>query len=218
MRLRTLLLCTLALSLPLFAQTTKSTDGKTAEKKTEAAPTDASAQQMPKPSPEIKRLSRAFVGKWRVTGKILDEQWAPGGADGTGFETVRRGPGGFTIINDSRMDFGKMGPFSGHGVTYYDAAKKGYTGIWCDTWTPVCDSPGLGTWDGDKLVFNGEMQMGPQKIPMRQTYSNITKDGYDWLLEAGDGKGGWKPEMKLRYDRFTRPATAAAPDAAPAKP
>ena len=217
MRLRTLLICTIALSLPLFAQTTKVTDGKSAEKKTQAAPENP-AGQMPKPSADIKKYARTFVGKWRVTGKILDEQWAPGGADGTGFEVVRRGPGGFSVINDSKMNFGaKMGPFVGHGVIFYDAAKKGYTGIWCDTWAPTCESPGVGTWEGDKLVFNGEMQTGPQKLPMRQTYSNITKDGYDWFLEAGDGKGGWQPEMKLRYERFTRGPTAAAPDAAPPK-
>jgi hypothetical protein len=223
MRFRTLLICTLALSLPLFAQTTKITDGKAAEKKTQAAPENPAAQQ-PKPSAEIKKYARTFVGKWTVTGKILDEHWAPGGAEGKGFEVIRRGPGGFSVINDSRMDFGKMGPFAGHAVMYFDPAKKGYTGIWCDTWAPTCESPGLGTWDGDKLVFNGEMQMGPQKIPMRQTYSNITKTGYDWLLEAGDGKGGWTPEMKLRYDRFTRGAANTTstpdeqkPDAAPPK-
>src|SRR6266545_1002707 len=128
MRLRFLVLCTLALSLPLFAQTTKSTDGKAAEKKTQAAPAakpadakpaDAAAQQQPKPSDDIKKYARTFVGKWRVTGKILDEQWAPGGAEGTGFESIRRGPGGFSVINDSRMDFGKMGPFAGHGVIFY---------------------------------------------------------------------------------------------------
>jgi hypothetical protein len=210
MRLGMLLFCTIALSLGLAAQTTKVTDGQAAESKTKAAPAD-SAQQMP--SPEIKKLARTFVGKWRISGKILDEQWAPGGADGTGFEVIRRGPGGFSIINDSRMDFGKIGPFAGHGVVFYDAAKKGYTGIWCDTWNPICDSQGIGTWDGDKLIYTGEMQMGPQKIPMRQTYSNISKSGYDWLLEAGDGKGGWKPEMSIKYERFTR--GASAPDAQP---
>lgn len=211
MRLRTLLLCTLALSLPLFSQTTKSTDGKAAESKTKAA--DAAAQQQPKPSADIKKYARTFVGKWSVSGKILDEQWAPGGAEGKGFEVIRRGPGGFSVINDSRLDFGKMGPFAGHGVIFYDAAKKGYTGIWCDTWAPTCDSQGLGTWDGDKLVFVGEMQAGPQKLPMRQTYSNISRAGYDWLLEAGDGKGGWKPEMSLKYERFIR--GASTPEAAP---
>src|SRR4051812_20199901 len=122
MRLPALILCTLALSLPLLAQTTKVTDGKAAEKKT-AAPENPGAQ-VPKPSADIKKYARTFVGRWKVTGKIVDERWAPGGADGTGFEVVRRGPGGFSVINDSRMDFGKMGPFAGHGVMFFDPAKK----------------------------------------------------------------------------------------------
>jgi hypothetical protein len=204
MRLHQFLIVTLALSLPLCAQTTKKTDGKAAQKKTEAVPAAKAVDSAPptmKPSPEINKIATTFVGRWKVSGKILDEQWAPGGAQGSGFETIRRGPGGFSLVSDTKMDFGKMGPFSGHGVMFWDAAKNAYSGVWCDSWGPTCEPMGLAKWEGEKLVINGEMQAGPQKVPMRQTYSNISKDGYDWLLEAGDGKGGWKQEMALKYQR-----------------
>ncbi len=208
MRLHRLLVAALALSVPLCAQTTKKTDHKAPEKKTEAPNVGS---PMPGPSPEIQKLTKLFVGKWKTSGKILDENWAPGGASGTGMDTVRSGPAGFTIITDSKMDFGKMGPFAGHGVIFWDAAKAAYSGYWCDSWNPICDSIGLGKWQGDKLVFEGEMQAGPQKMPFRQTYSNFTANGYDWLMESGDGKGNWKPAMQLKYERASKDSGPGAP-------
>lgn len=205
MRLKTLALAALLLSLPLCAQTTKRTNGQRPEKKQAAAsaqdtrPADAAGPQQP--SPEIKRLSDALIGRWRVSGKILDQQWAPGGAEGSGTDIVRRGPNGFSVISDSQMDFGKMGPLTGHGVMFWDPKRQGYSGFWCDSWTPICDSTGIGKWEGDKLVFNGEMEVEGQTVPLRQTYSNFTKSSFDWYMESGDGKGGWKPAMSLKYTR-----------------
>ena len=61
----------------------------------------------------------------------------------------------------------------------------------------------------DKLVFLGEMPMGPQTIPVRQTYSNFTENSFEWAMEAGDGKGNWKPEMSLKYQRAVEAKKAA---------
>ncbi|HWR36578.1 MAG TPA: DUF1579 family protein [Clostridia bacterium] len=212
MRLQRLVVIGLALSLatPLalaLAQQTTKKDGKAAKTEQKSAaqgPQSKPEQSAPQPSDEIKKLARHFVGRWKVTGKVLDENWIPGGAEGSGMEVARRGPGGFSVISDSRMDFGKMGPFAGHGVTYWDASKKAYSGFWCDAWGPTCEPVGEGKWEGDKLVFTAEMKMGDQTIPTRQTYSNITRQGFDWLMESGDGKGGWKPSMSMKYERAQR--------------
>ncbi len=184
----------------VFAQQTTKKDGKPAKKVTAAQPAEASAN-MPKPSPEIQKLGKAFNGRWKVTGKILDEMWAKGGDEGSGMEMIRKGPGGFTSITEAKMIFKKMGPMSGHGVMWYDESKKAYEGFWCDSWAATCMPSGDGKWDGDKLVFEGNMAMGPQTVPVRQTYSNFTPNGFDWLMEAGDGKGNWKPEMSLKYEK-----------------
>lgn len=224
MRLRTLVFLVLVLSLPLAGQTTKKTDHKPPEKKQAAITPEAKpateTQPVLQPSPEMRKLWSALVGRWKVSGKILDEQWAPGGASGAGSETVRRGPKGFSIISDAQMDFGKMGPFAGHGVIFWDAKQQAYTGFWCDSWTPTCEPTGLGKWEGDKLVFNSEMPMGEQKVPVRQTYSNFSKEGFDWSMETGDGKGAWKPAMSLKYERSGPAAPSGLstkPDAAPPK-
>jgi hypothetical protein len=186
----------LVCSIGMAQQTTKK-DGKPAKKMT-AAPANAN---MPKPSPEIQKLLQSLSGRFKVRGKILDENWAPGGDVGSGTDLVKKGPGGFTAVSDAQMKFNKMGPLAGHGVVWWDEGRKAYQGIWCDSWGPNCQPSGDGRWDGDKLVFQGEMMMGPEKMPIRQTYGNISAKGYDWNMEVGDGKGNWKPEMSMRYDR-----------------
>jgi hypothetical protein len=192
----------LVCSIGVAQQTTKK-DGKPA-KKVSAASQTANAN-MPKPSPEIQKLIQDFTGHFKVSGKILDENWAPGGDEGTGTEIVKKGPGGFTAVSDAQMTFKKMGPMAGHGVLWWDDGKKAYAGIWCDSWGPTCQPSGDGKWEGDKLVFNGEMMMGPAPMKIRQTYSNFSAKGYDWSMEVGDEKGNWKPEMSLRYEREKQP-------------
>lgn len=202
----------LAVGVTCLAQQTKKTDGKAA--KTEQKKEQPAGPPIPKPSAEIMKAEKLLVGSWKVTGKILDEQWAPGGATGTGTETVRKGPGGFSIISDSKMSWTKLGPMQGHGLMSWDEQKKAFMGIWCDNWAPKCESMGDGKWQGDNLVFEGVMDMGPAKVPTRMTYSNFTANGCDWKMESGDGKGNWKPEMTLHYEK----AGAAPAPAAEKKP
>jgi hypothetical protein len=201
--MRTLIVTVVALTFAIpavVAQQTTKKDGKPAKKMTAAADA-AAANSMPKPSPEIQKVLQQMAGRFKVSGKILDESWAPGGDTGTGTELVKKGPGGFTAVSDAQMTFKKMGPMTGHGLMWWDDGKKAYQGMWCDSWGPTCQASGDGKWDGDKLVFEGQMAMGPQNVTMRQTYSNISAKGYDWSMEVSDGKGNWKPEMSLRYDK-----------------
>ena len=190
----------LAVGICCLAQQTTKKDGKAA--KTEQKKEQAAAMPIPKPSPEIEKLAKTMVGTWKVSGKILDEHWAPGGATGSGTEIVRRGPGGFSVISDSKMTWQKLGPMQGHGVCSWDPGKKALTGLWCDNWAPMCESMGEGKWEGDNLVYNADMDMGNgQKVPTRMTYNNFTPNGFDWKMEISDGKGGWNPEMTLKYEK-----------------
>ena len=190
--------------LAAFALTTvcaQEATTKPTNPKDTAPPQAAPAPPMPKPSPEIEKLATLFNGRWNVSGNIQDEMWVKGGDEGSGIEVNRSGPGGFTYISDAKMSFKKFGPMIGHGVVWYDESKKAFQGIWCDNGGPTCMSPGDGKWDGDKLVFLGEMPLGPQTVPMRQTYRNFTENSFEWLMETGDGQGNWKPEMSLKYQR-----------------
>ncbi|HEU5400190.1 MAG TPA: DUF1579 family protein [Terriglobales bacterium] len=174
---------------------------KKVTKPKKAAVTQAATPPTPKPSPEMQKLAKLFHGKWNATGKIHDEMWVKGGDEGSGTEITKSGPGGFTSISDAKMNFKKSGAMVGHGVLWYDDSKKSFQGLWCDNGGPTCSPMGDGKWDGDKLVFLGEMPMGPKPVPVRQTYSNFSDDGFDWSMEVRDGQGNWKPEMSVSYRR-----------------
>ena len=203
MKLRLALLLLLTSSL-VFAQTTKSTDHKKPVKKSEAP---AAAEAPMKPAPEADRLAKSFGGKWTVTGSTEASPAGPA-EKASGTEVCHPGPGNFSEICDAKMKFERMGPFTGHGVMYWDAENKNYTGTWCDNLGP-CSSQGVGAWDGDKLVFNSEGKMNGQPFKMRQTYSDITPNSYKFLIEMSDQSGELKPWMTLNYKRATSAAATA---------
>lgn len=198
MRLRLVVLLFAASTL-VFSQTTKSEDHKPAEKKS-AAPA-AEQQGMPKPAPEAGKLSKSFAGTWNVTGKTEESPAGPA-ETASGTERCHDGPGHFSVICDATMKFSRMGMFNGHGVMYWDAENKNYSGLWCDNLGP-CAPQGTGNWEGDKLVLNGEMKMNGQTAKMRQTYSDITPNGYTFLMEMSDQSGELKPWMTLTYKRVS---------------
>jgi hypothetical protein len=194
MKLRMIVVLLTASTL-VFSQTTKSKDHKPAE--TKSAESAAMAPQ--KPAPEQVKLMKTFDGSWTVSGKT--EAGPAGPAESaSGTEVSRSGPGGFSVVTDAKMRFERMGPFSGHGVMYWDPEEKHYTGTWCDNLGP-CATQGVGNWEGDNLVFNSEMKMGGQSAKMRQTYSKITADSYEFKIEMADQSGTLKPWMTLNYKR-----------------
>jgi hypothetical protein len=97
---------------------------------------------------------------------------------------------------------GPLGNFAGHGVYWYDKQAGGYQGIWCDSMDPRgCGPVGKGGWEGDNLVFNNEIDMGDAKMHVRETFSNITKDSYDFMIEASMGDAPKTRMMTIRYER-----------------
>ena len=195
----------LAASTLALSQETKSQDHKPADKK--AAAPAAEQQAMPKPAPEAERLSKSFGGSWTVSGKTEESPAGPA-ETANGTERCKDGPGHFSVICDANMKFSRMGPFTGHGVMYWDPENKNYTGTWCDNLGP-CAPQGTGNWEGDKLVLNGEMKMNGQTSKMRQTYSDITPNSYTFLMEMSDQSGELKPWMTLKYKRTIGAASAA---------
>jgi hypothetical protein len=86
------------------------------KKKKSAAPT-ASGPAMPKPAAEMKDL-RALVGTWSTEETFEQTPMMPAGT-ATGTNTVRLGPGGFTVLMEEHSK-GNLGAFSGHGVLTWD--------------------------------------------------------------------------------------------------
>src|SRR5712692_3761717 len=123
-RLTTILAAGLV-SFAAFAQEKPATKKKAAE---------PAGMPMPKPAAEMKEL-RDFIGVWTSDEKFEPSPMMPPGGTGTGTNTTRLGPGGFSVLMDQRSK-SAMGPFSGHGVFTWDPNDKVYRFVWTDSMTP----------------------------------------------------------------------------------
>ena len=71
-----------------------------------AAITAAKAQSRtstPQPSPEIESLAKAVTGKWLLSVKSEPSASVPNDLANSGEETWRRGPGGFTLLEEEHL-------------------------------------------------------------------------------------------------------------------
>ncbi len=157
---------------------------------------------MPKPSPEMQKLSKMVVGTWNTAEKHEPSPWAPKGATGKGTAVFKNGPGGLSVVQDYKSS-SAMGSFAGHGVLWWDAKAGGYKGVWCDSMTPVGCEPGKGAakWDGNNLVGTDETEMMGQTIAMKQTWSDITPNSFTFTIDGGPPGGEMKRMMTIKYTR-----------------
>jgi hypothetical protein len=209
---RTIMLCALAL-ITVSAIAQEKPAAKAAKPATKKAQATQAAMPMPKPSPEMQKLSKMLLGKWTAVVKE-EAMGAMPASESSGEATFRHGPGGLSLIQEFRITSGSMAHFSGHGVTYWDEKAKNYSGLWCDSGTPGgCGPAGTSKWDGDNIV--GYMEMPDETGKMskyRMTYSDIKPDSVLFTMEAPDGSNGYKKMMTIAY---TRPAATPATEKKP---
>ena len=172
---------------------------KSAAKK-KSAPADA-AMAMPKPAPEMKEL-RALIGSWITDEAFEASAMGPAGT-GTGTNTVRSGPGGFSVLIEQRSK-GSLGAFSGHGVYSWDPNQKVFKVAWVDSMTPGLQTE-TGHKEGGTLVFTGESMMAGKKVKVRDVWSDFTPTSHTLTSYSDDGSG----EKKVMTVKFTKQEAAA---------
>ncbi len=170
-----------------------------APKKGKSGTPTASGPAMPKPAAEMKDL-RALVGTWNTEETFEQTPMMPAGT-ATGTNTVRLGPGGFTVLMEERSK-GSLGAFSGHGVLTWDPNEKSYKTYW---------SPGVtistGHQEGENIVYTGEVMMGGKKMSIRDVVSDRTPTSYTLTEFMNDGSG----EKKSMTIKFTKQEASAMP-------
>ncbi len=202
MRRLGLLALVLFLALCALAQETKKTDHKPAAKKEAAAP----AMPMPKPSPEMQKLSKMIVGAWDVSMKMepAPEMGMPNGMTGKGKGVTRLGPGGLSVVSDFTSSW--MGGFHGHGVTWWDPNDHAFHTVWCDSMTPMgCELAGTGKFDGDTMVMEYVSKATGQPMQMKETMAPSGPDSYTFDFEMGPVGGTLKPSMHFVYKKAGSP-------------
>jgi hypothetical protein len=165
-----------------------------------AAPPDMTVKQ----SPEMAKLAKMLVGTWAVDEKFEASELGPG-ATGKGTEVVKAGPAGNSLIADFKAK-STMGPFSGHGVIWWDAKAGAYRSLWCDSEGPGgCDATATGKWEGNDLVFTVNAEMpgpkGAMKLKMRQVYSEVKPASFTFYIDSSINGGAMKRMMTLKYKK-----------------
>jgi hypothetical protein len=161
---------------------------------------------------EMKKMVDSFAGIWKTTTNVYKvEGWFPQDASVKGRAEIHAGPAGNSIMERFRST-SPMGNFAGQGVYWWSKETTSYTGIWCDSMDPNgCGPVGKGAWEGDNLIFNNEINMGGPKMKIRETWSNIAKDSFDFMIETSSGDAPMVKVMTIHYERSVpkSPSTTA---------
>ena len=147
-------------------------------------------QSAPKPAAEMANL-KVFDGAWTCDGK---SEASPFGPAGTSKGSVRSHSdlGGFWQSGTVKSSGGPNTPaMEGMFRMTYDPGTKQYVMLWVDNMGAYSHETASG-WEGDKIVFSGDMAMGGKKMTVRDTF---TKGADGSLTHAWEGQieGKWTP-------------------------
>jgi Protein of unknown function (DUF1579) len=149
------------------------------------------AQEPAKPGPEHKILM-SQEGAWDTTMKM-------GGMEFKGVVTNKMDLGGLWLVGSMESDIGGQ-KFSGRSLDTYDAGKKKYVGIWCDSMstTPLIME---GTYDPEKktmtMIGDGPGMDG-KPTKWRSVSEMPDKNTIEMSMYVGDAKD---PMFTITYKR-----------------
>lgn len=161
------------------------------------------AQEKPAtgPSPEMLRLQKFYLGNWEYTETYPRSSYVPQGGMNTGIYTSELGPGGNSLVNRFHSK-GPVGDFEGLLILTWESKAKAYK---CYIFGN--DFPGgiveTGNFEGDALVFRGEMSAGETKILMRN--SATVDDKGKMTVEEYSAMGAAPETLLVRVEAKRKP-------------
>ena len=157
----------LAMCIPLRASLQEKTDSSAMlVEATRISPEPNSAAAAKPSAPEMERL-KFYLGTWDYTETYPKSTFSPEGGKNTGVYTSKLGPGGNSLENTFHSQ-GPVGDFEGLLIMTWDGKEKSYK-----SYTFGNDFPGCfvqtGSFEGDALVYRGDLAMGDQHIALRNS-------------------------------------------------
>jgi hypothetical protein len=149
----------------------------------------AAPEGPPKPPAEMSNL-KAFDGNWTCEGK---SEASPFGPAGTNKGTVKSHSdlGGYWQSGMVKSTGSAMPGATMEGMFHmtYDPGTKRYLMLWVDNMGAYSQETSAG-WEGDKIVFTGDMAMGGKKMTVRDTFT-----------KAADGSmtHGWEGQIDGKW-------------------
>ena len=162
---------------------------------------DANADK-PKPSAEMKRLSKALGGRWQVEEKYEVTPFTPQGGEGKGTEIVHRGPGGLSLLLNYSSN-SPMGEYHGFGIIAWSPEQSAYQEYWVDSGAPGGEV-WTGKWEGDSLIFTTTQKMGDKTINWKQTLTGLGNDVFTVTFDMGSAQNESKSFMTFKFTRMAK--------------
>lgn len=167
-----------------------------------APPAPPSPPALPGPSIELKELD-LFLGHWNCKGQVPASPMGPAHASETDVD-ITKALDGYWLTLDLRekRTAENPHPFAGLAHWGYDPGRKLFVERWVDSSGAYSEQTSAG-WNGDTIVFVGDMLGGEAKIPVRDNFVRKSKDELDHHGEA-QFDGEWRTMVKDTCKRVAR--------------
>ena len=158
-------------------------------------------EKLKMPGPDVQNL---MLGTWRTEAEYQPTPDMPRGAKAVGTEIWRLGPGGMSVIEESREKNAK-GEYEGLGVAWWDSKAQGQRFLWCDTDKPdgCYVSKEVGKWNGTSLEWKEEQEHDGKRRMYSEVFRDITPTSFTQELgEAEPGRSTKDHGYDSRYQNL----------------
>jgi hypothetical protein len=147
----------------------------------------------------MKRLIALLEGRWNCRVTHEPNPQMPHGATSLGWEESRVGPGGSSILFDTRA-VGEFGTFEGAGFITRNAVNGAYD---LYSLTSSSPEPGVftGRWSDANVVFEGYEYVAGQRFASRHSITDIRAEEFVYSIEMGSTAGDWIRTATIKYMR-----------------
>ena len=175
----------------------------TPEVKASTKGTAADPATEPKPGPQIEKLLRALEGTWSIKEKLAPDAASPRGATGEGKIVWRRGPGGFSVIEDYQSKQGTR-EITGLGVFWWDDAAQGYRTIWCDSTNPggCINFKSVAHRADGQLALVEDYEVNGKRFIFKEVFGNITPGTFTQTLYGGESSKELKVDQTIQATKL----------------
>ena len=156
-------------------------------------PSAAAAAAPDGPPPPAAQLAdlKPIEGNWKFDGKMNDSQFGKGHAISASVEVKTDLNGYFrTMRYEEKKTKDNATPYMMSSFIAWDPSKTQFVRTDLDGMGMITHMAAKG-WDGDKLSFAGEFQMGPQKMQIRDTMTKKGAKEIASLIEMAGADGKW---------------------------
>jgi hypothetical protein len=154
--------------------------------------------QTGQPSAEMSLL-HPRIGRWEATIRTEPSEGLPNGGVDKGLMTIRKGPGGFSIVQEFQSK-GVSGDLLGESYTWWDKAKGTYRSVWCDNMQGCTEFATVLNGNSWIVELDGEANGKRVHTTIRATMSDDHNTIHEEFLNSYDG-GPAKRETVSVYKR-----------------